>query len=110
MEGDIETSESIGLMIFGLSFIVYFVLDVISTIKRLHDLNKKGSYFFMLFIPLYNIILGFALLLERGTDGHNNYGQDPRCDESRDVKKQLINYLVIITLLACSIWKFNEMR
>ena len=51
--------------------IVLFAFLLIQGIKRMHDVNKSGWYFF---IPFYNIILSFSY----GTVGKNNYGIDPR--------------------------------
>lgn len=47
------------------------------TIRRFHDLNRSGWLYFLTFIPLLNIILGFYLVFVRGTCGMNRYGPDP---------------------------------
>jgi len=41
------------------------------TIRRMHDVNKSGWYFF---VPLYDLILA----LRAGTEGDNKYGSDPK--------------------------------
>jgi len=46
-------------------------------VKRLHDLNRPGSHYLLLLIPLYNIYLSLILLFEKGTDNDNKYGSDP---------------------------------
>jgi uncharacterized membrane protein YhaH (DUF805 family) len=46
-------------------------------VKRFHDINKSGWYFLGLIVPFFNIYLILSLLLECGTDGPNNYGDDP---------------------------------
>jgi uncharacterized membrane protein YhaH (DUF805 family) len=46
----------------------------IQGIKRMHDVNKSGWYFL---IPVY----GFMLLFAPGTNGKNDYGEDPGEDK-----------------------------
>ena len=48
------------------------------TIKRLHDLDRPAWHWFLLMVPVYNIYLGFVLLFQKGTDGPNQFGPDPR--------------------------------
>ena len=50
------------------------------TIKRLHDLDRSGSHWWLLMVPLYNIYLGLVLLFGRGTMGPNRFGPDPLGD------------------------------
>ncbi len=46
-------------------------LFIVSTIKRLHDMNKSGFWILLLLFPL---ILLLYLLIVRGTVGDNKYG------------------------------------
>lgn len=47
------------------------------TVKRYHDIEKPGWYYWLLLIPLYNIYLAILLLFKKGTTGPNAYGPDP---------------------------------
>lgn len=47
------------------------------TVRRFHDLGRPGWHWFLLAIPLVNIVVGLQLLLQRGTPGPNHYGSDP---------------------------------
>jgi len=47
------------------------------TVKRLHDLERPGWHWWLLVIPLYNIVLGLVLVFKRGTIGPNTFGPDP---------------------------------
>jgi len=47
------------------------------SVKRLHDLNMSGWHVLGMAVPLYNIYLGFKMLLIRGTMGPNRFGADP---------------------------------
>ena len=46
-------------------------------VKRLHDLDRPGVHYWLLYIPFYNIYLGLLLLFKKGTSGPNQYGNDP---------------------------------
>ncbi len=52
-------------------------MGIAITVKRLHDLDRPGWHWWLLFIPLYNVYLGLVLLLKQGTPGPNRYGTDP---------------------------------
>lgn len=72
------------MLIFFIIYFVLFVCSIFQSIKRLHDLNKSG---WLLLIRLVNIIpiigwiIAFVfevyLFLADGTQGPNQYGQDP---------------------------------
>lgn len=47
------------------------------TAKRFHDLNKSGWYTVALLVPVWNFYLEAELLLQCGTEGSNQYGNDP---------------------------------
>lgn len=65
----------------NISFILYVILvyfiKVCITVQRLHDIEHSGFHYFLLCIPIYNIYLGILLLFIKGTDGPNEYGEDP---------------------------------
>ncbi len=46
-------------------------------VRRLHDLGKPGSHYWLLFVPLYNIYLGLVLFFTPGAPGVNSYGPAP---------------------------------
>ena len=53
------------------------VLTAFQAVKRLHDLNRSGFHFWLLFIPFYNLYLALVLFFSKGTLGANPYGTDP---------------------------------
>lgn len=57
----------------GLQLVVTIFMWI-QAIKRMHDSNKSGWYFL---IPIY----GFILLFAPGTNGVNDYGEDPGADQ-----------------------------
>ena len=53
------------------------VIIAFQYVKRLHDLDRPGSHYWLFLIPFYNIYLGLVLLFKKGTEGANKYGPDP---------------------------------
>ena len=89
MSGIASAAES-GFLFF-LAVVVYLVLAVVgiaTSVKRWHDRNKSGAWYFVTFVP---IVGPFWALIENGflagTDGENQYGVpesgSPFADEPR---------------------------
>jgi uncharacterized membrane protein YhaH (DUF805 family) len=53
------------------------VILAFQVVKRLHDLGRPGSHYWLLLIPFYNFYLGLVLLFKKGDEGENKYGPDP---------------------------------
>lgn len=64
--------------LFILPLLLFFwVVDILVTIRRFHDLNRSGHHYWLLMIPIYNFYLGLILWFKRGTRGPNRFGADP---------------------------------
>jgi uncharacterized membrane protein YhaH (DUF805 family) len=73
-------------------FVVYVGIaffNAILIVKRLHDLEMSGAYYWMLFVPAYDLYLIFLLLFRKGTEGPNRYGIDS-CDKVFNLSKLLV--------------------
>ena len=46
-------------------------------IRRLHDINKSGYWWFITIIPFIGVVGSVILSCLRGTEGNNNFGPDP---------------------------------
>jgi uncharacterized membrane protein YhaH (DUF805 family) len=46
-------------------------------VRRLHDTNRSGWWFLLMFVPLLNLVLLVFMFLD-GTAGTNDYGADPK--------------------------------
>ncbi len=53
------------------------VIQAFLVVRRLHDLEKPGAHYFLMWVPLYNIYMGLVLLFVKGSTGQNQYGEDP---------------------------------
>jgi len=71
--GDPSTGAVIGFII-GITGAVICAFQVV---KRLHDLDRPGSHYWLLLIPIYNIYFGLLILFKKGTKGENQYGPNP---------------------------------
>jgi uncharacterized membrane protein YhaH (DUF805 family) len=68
-----EAAGGVGFLI-GLAAAVVIAFQAV---KRLHDLDRPGTHYWLLLVPFYNIYLSLVLLFKKGTDGSNQYGPDP---------------------------------
>jgi uncharacterized membrane protein YhaH (DUF805 family) len=50
------------------------VVQAFLVVRRLHDLGKPGTHYWLFYIPLYNIYLGLVLLFTPGETSANEYG------------------------------------
>jgi len=60
--------------------VVLGILTLPVIIRRLHDLNRSGGWFFIVFIPIVGQFLLPLYFIKRGTVGTNKYGEDPASD------------------------------
>jgi MFS transporter, ACS family, hexuronate transporter len=64
----------VGHMIAGLIALFALVAFAYQAVKRLHDLDRPASHFFLLLIPGYQLLPLVQLLITPGTPGSNRYG------------------------------------
>lgn len=76
--GAIFNSIAPALILLVPCWIAYAWFTIATGVKRLHDMNKSGWTYLFLFIPLFNIVWAFMMLLMDGTVGENQYGPDPK--------------------------------
>ena len=68
----------IGVLIYFAAIIGVSIADIMLYIKRAHDRNHTGWYILLTMIPFIGIIWSSELLFFKGTEGTNQYGEDPR--------------------------------
>ncbi len=56
-----------------LTFLPYFSVLV----RRLHDINRSGWWYWIILVPIVGFILLIVWFATKGTDGPNSYGEDP---------------------------------
>ena len=66
--------SSLFFILYFLFFIATFIPSISVTIRRLHDTNHSGWWYWISLIPLIGIIWLIVLLIFEGDDGLNDYG------------------------------------
>ena len=77
LTGDMELE---GILYYVLVFIFNLPCTIgafMTSIRRLHDLNRSGYFILLGFLPIVNFLLEIYMLFFRGTVGANDYGEDP---------------------------------
>ena len=70
-------SSGLGIVLSIIFYVLLVILEASLVVKRFHDLDRPGTHFWLLLIPIYNIYLSLVLLFQKGTAGENKYGPDP---------------------------------
>ncbi|MDQ0317805.1 DUF805 domain-containing protein [Amorphus orientalis] len=69
-----EGSGPIGAIV-GL---VHFLPSLAAGFRRLHDIGKSAWWYLIILIPLIGILVLLFFHIQRGEDGANRFGADPR--------------------------------
>ncbi|UOQ72851.1 DUF805 domain-containing protein [Hymenobacter cellulosilyticus] len=65
-------------MVSALVTLGLFLPGLALGVRRLHDVNKSGWFWLIVFIPLVGAIWLLVLACTEGTQGPNQYGPDPK--------------------------------
>lgn len=76
-----ETIMYIGIGLLVVYILAMFVPSLAVIVRRLHDQDKSGMYYFVSFIPFIGGIWLLVLMITEGTKGSNQYGEDPKAIE-----------------------------
>ncbi len=57
---------AVGTLLAVASMGLYVYVTAMATVKRLHDIGRPGSHYFLLLIPFYNLYLQCCLLFKKG--------------------------------------------
>ena len=72
----ISNNEAIAFICLGI--IIFIAIPLISVgVRRLHDTNKSGFYYFLSLIPFIGGLIILLMMIGDGTKGKNQYGPDP---------------------------------
>jgi len=77
------TSEStamslLGMVVYGIVALGTLIPGLAVAVRRLHDTNRSGWYYFIALIPFVGGIILLVWFCTEGTNGSNNYGTDPK--------------------------------
>ena len=66
---------------FTLLFALALILPSLGlTVRRLHDINYSGWWYFISFIPLIGGLILLFFTIKEGDKGPNQYGPDPKAE------------------------------
>lgn len=75
-----ETFGALDLLFSIIAFVLgifQLAANIMMGVRRLHDLDKCGWWMLLLIVPLVNLFFCLYLLFFKGTEGPNEYGDDP---------------------------------
>lgn len=76
-------SEVVSLgVLSGLYSLFVLIPSIAVSVRRLHDTNRSGWWFLLIFIPFIGPLWLLVLYIIEGTHGDNKYGHDPTGLES----------------------------
>lgn len=65
-------------------FLLAILLPSIAVaVRRLHDTDRSGWFYLLIFIPLIGSIILIIFFIQQGTNGRNRFGDDPLRPTSR---------------------------
>jgi uncharacterized membrane protein YhaH (DUF805 family) len=72
IEGVVRIRGPVGLLELGM-----FMPSLAMSIRRLHDLDRSGWWYFLVLIPIVGWIILLIWCCTKGTEGPNRFGPDP---------------------------------
>ncbi len=77
-EGDLTKHQQdihpLGSALIGIVAVIFFITQIALTVRRLHDSNRSGLWWFIQLIPIIGTIWIFILMCLGSTKGANTYG------------------------------------
>jgi uncharacterized membrane protein YhaH (DUF805 family) len=76
---DIVLASNLGLppIFYTVASIAIILPSLSVLVRRLHDVNKSGWWYFICFVPLVGVLLILYWAVSKGTSGPNRFGPDP---------------------------------
>lgn len=69
--------SDLGTMLLALSAIGNFLPAISVLVRRLHDTDRSGWWYWIALVPILGLILLIVWFCTRGTAGDNRFGGDP---------------------------------
>lgn len=79
--------EVMGMVLGALFLLVILGLTLPSIsvlVRRLHDVNRSGWWYWIVLVPVVGVILMLVWFCTKGTEGPNRFGEDPLGGTSDD--------------------------
>ncbi len=72
------TDENAGQPLSMLFVLAMFLPNLAVSVRRLHDLNKSGWWLLLGLLPVVGVLVLLYWIIQRGTEGSNDFGSDPQ--------------------------------
>ncbi|HEY0014647.1 MAG TPA: DUF805 domain-containing protein [Allosphingosinicella sp.] len=80
-DGEMTAAVALPFILLLLLGLALFIPSLAVTVRRLHDQDKSGWYYFIAFVPVAGAIVLLVFMCTEGTVGPNRYGPDPKAGE-----------------------------
>lgn len=91
--------------LYGLYALATFIPGLAVAVRRLHDVGKSGWMILIGLIPIIGTIWLLVLLLSKGEEGENLYGEDPIDDEIvPSFGEEIVVLLIVFSFLTSAFW------
>jgi uncharacterized membrane protein YhaH (DUF805 family) len=77
-----DNGEFQGGILFWIAVLIVFFPSIAVSVRRLHDTDRSGLWFWFQLVPLVGPIMFLAWTCMRGTPGENRFGSDGMADPS----------------------------
>jgi uncharacterized membrane protein YhaH (DUF805 family) len=91
-DDDSNVLASLPVILCLIYFVATFIPTLAVVVRRLHDMGKSGTWFFVYFIPFIGGIWLLILLLSNSEPGMNKWGYNPK-EQSHDEIDEIGSYL-----------------
>ncbi|NSX56497.1 DUF805 domain-containing protein [Parasulfitobacter algicola] len=86
VDGVISGGDPDSVGIFGTIYsLAVFLPGLAVAIRRLHDTDRSGWWYLLVFIPIIGWIVLLVFFCTNGTEGENRFGHDPKHENEADV-------------------------
>jgi uncharacterized membrane protein YhaH (DUF805 family) len=96
------------IALLGVAALVFTVFGMRLAVLRCHDCDKSGWWSMLLWLPTVNFIVTIVLACAPGTDGSNEYGEQPPASSWWGFAVAAFCLLLLIVLTFSHVMKFIE--
>lgn len=86
------------MVLLGIGMLFFLFFSVRLSVLRCHDADRSGWWSLLMVVPYADLIIGLLMLLLPGTDGENDYGEQPRRGSWRWLGLALLAVVITVAL------------
>ena len=89
---DSPTILMVGTILLIIWSLGILVPNLAVAVRRLHDTNRSGAWYFIAFVPLVGVIALIVFWVQDSYPGPNQWGPEPGTEETHNAMNQIIDY------------------